>query len=85
MSLRHAPAILIGRVVRAAARRRKPGGGSAVPGLVVNRIAPGFLAAALGSFRDGLVIVSGSSGKSTTTYLVRRQWIPWHRHNRAAH
>ena len=25
------------------------------------------------------------SGKSTTTYLVRRQWILWHRHNRAAH
>ena len=40
----YAPAILVGRLVRVAARLRKPGGGSAVPGLVVNRIAPGFLA-----------------------------------------
>ena len=43
--VRYAPAILVGRVVRKLARLRKPGGGSAVPGLVVNKIAPGFLAA----------------------------------------
>ncbi|MCU1404618.1 MAG: hypothetical protein JWQ43_921 [Glaciihabitans sp.] len=49
---------------------RKRGGGSAVPGLVVNRIAPGFLAATLGGFPNGLVIVSGSSGKSTTTKML---------------
>jgi UDP-N-acetylmuramoylalanine-D-glutamate ligase len=70
VGLRHAPAILIGRVVRIVARVRKPGGGSAVPGLVVNRLAPGFLTAALGSFRAGLVIISGSSGKSTTTKML---------------
>jgi UDP-N-acetylmuramoylalanine-D-glutamate ligase len=70
VSLRHAPAILLGRAVRVAARLRKPGGGSAVPGLVVNRIAPGFLPAALDSFRDGLVVVTGSSGKSTTTKML---------------
>ncbi|WP_106209353.1 MurT ligase domain-containing protein [Glaciihabitans tibetensis] len=49
---------------------RKRGGGSAVPGLVVNRIAPGFLAATLGGFPDGLVVVTGSSGKSTTTKML---------------
>jgi UDP-N-acetylmuramyl tripeptide synthase len=49
---------------------RKRGGGSAVPGLVVNRIAPGFLADTLSGFADGLVIVSGSSGKSTTTKML---------------
>jgi UDP-N-acetylmuramoylalanine-D-glutamate ligase len=69
-SLRYAPAILIGRAVRVAARLRKRGGGSAIPGLVVNRLAPGFLAASLNSFPDGLVIVSGSSGKSTTTKML---------------
>jgi UDP-N-acetylmuramyl tripeptide synthase len=49
---------------------RKRGGGSAVPGLVVNKIAPGFLASTLGGFADGLVVVSGSSGKSTTTKML---------------
>lgn len=68
--MRYTPAILIGRGVRVLARLRKPGGGSAVPGLVVNRIAPGFLASALNGFPQGLVIVSGSSGKSTTTKML---------------
>lgn len=70
MSLRYAPAILLGRAARVAARLRKPGGGSAVPGLVVNTVAPGFLTRTLNSFPDGLVIVSGSSGKSTTTKML---------------
>lgn len=68
--MRYAPAVAVGRVVRVLARLRKPGGGSAVPGLVVNRIAPGYLPATLGGFRDGLLIVSGSSGKSTTTKML---------------
>jgi UDP-N-acetylmuramyl tripeptide synthase len=68
--LRYAPAILIGRVVRKLARLRKPGGGSAIPGLIVNRLAPGFLARTLNGFPEGLVIVTGSSGKSTTTKML---------------
>ncbi len=68
--IRHAPAILVGRAVRVVARLRKRGGGSAIPGYVVNRIAPGFLFATLNSVEDGIVIVSGSSGKSTTTKML---------------
>ncbi len=68
--MRYAPAILLGRVARTLARWRKPGGGSAVPGLVVNTIAPGFLPRTLNSFPQGLVIVTGSSGKSTTTKML---------------
>ncbi|TFC96870.1 MULTISPECIES: Mur ligase family protein [Cryobacterium] len=68
--MRYAPAILLGRVVRVLARWRKPGGGSAVPGLVVNKVAPGFLPRTLNSFPDGLIIVTGSSGKSTTTKML---------------
>jgi len=62
--------VLLGRGVRLAARLRKAGGGSAVPGLVVNRVAPGFLGDVLSSFPEGLVVVSGSSGKSTTTKML---------------
>lgn len=68
--MKYAPAILVGRFVRFAARLRKPGGGSAVPGLVVNRIAPGYLTRTLSGFPQGLVVVSGSSGKSTTTKML---------------
>lgn len=68
--MRYAPAILVGRLTRFAARLRKPGGGSAVPGLVVNRIAPGYLRRTLSGFPQGLVVVSGSSGKSTTTKML---------------
>jgi UDP-N-acetylmuramyl tripeptide synthase len=70
MPVRYAPAILLGRTLRTVARWRKPGGGSAVPGLVVNTIAPGFLANTLNSFPGGLVIVTGSAGKSTTTKML---------------
>jgi lipid II isoglutaminyl synthase (glutamine-hydrolysing) len=69
-SVRYVPAVLLGRAVRVAARLRKRGGGSAVPGLVVNRVAPGFLGSVLSSFPEGLVVVSGSSGKSTTTKML---------------
>ncbi|WP_162942564.1 MurT ligase domain-containing protein [Cryobacterium soli] len=41
-----------------------------MPGLVVNTIAPGFLPRTLNSFPQGLVIVTGSSGKSTTTKML---------------
>lgn len=68
--MRYAPAILVGRLTRFAARLRKPGGGSAVPGLVVNRIAPGYLRRTLSGFPQGLIVVSGSSGKSTTTKML---------------
>lgn len=68
--MKYAPAILVGRLVRFAARLRKPGGGSAVPGLIVNRLAPRYLGSTLSGFPEGLVVVSGSSGKSTTTKML---------------
>jgi UDP-N-acetylmuramyl tripeptide synthase len=64
------PAILIGRLVRLAVRMVRPGGGSALPGLVLSKIAPGLLAKTLNKFPDGLVVVTGSAGKSTTTKML---------------
>ena len=64
------PAILLGRLVRIGVRMVRPGGGSALPGLVLSKIAPGILNKTLRSFRDGLVIVTGSAGKSTTTKML---------------
>lgn len=64
------PAIAIGRLVRFAIRRVRPGGGSALPGLVVSKIAPKLLAKTLGRFPMGLIVITGSAGKSTTTKMV---------------
>jgi UDP-N-acetylmuramyl tripeptide synthase len=68
--VRYIPAILIGRLVRTLVRIVRPGGGSALPGLVASKIAPGLLARTLSRFPDGLVVITGSAGKSTTTKMV---------------
>lgn len=68
--MRYLPAVAIGRVVRLLARLRKRGGGAAFPGLVVNAIAPRFLERTLKSFPLGVVVVTGTAGKSTTTRLL---------------
>ena len=68
--MRFAPVVALGRAVRVAARIRKPGGGSAIPGLVVNRLSPHYLTETLAAFPDGLIVVTGSSGKSTTTKML---------------
>jgi len=68
--LRYLPAIAIGRIVRFAIRLVRKGGGSALPGLVLSKIAPGVLFRALESFDHGLVIITGSAGKSTTTKML---------------
>lgn len=64
------PALLIGRLVRFAVRLVRPGGGSALPGLVVSKLAPNLVYKSLKSFQDGLVVITGTAGKSTTTKMV---------------
>lgn len=59
----------IGRAVRHASRLLRHGG-SALPGKVVERIDPGFLARTLSSLPYGVVLVSGTNGKTTTTRMV---------------
>ena len=66
----YVPAILIGRSVRSLIRRFRPGGGSALPGLILSKIAPGLLSKTLNGFPGGLVVVTGSAGKSTTTKML---------------
>ena len=66
----YVPAIMIGRVARFLIRQVRRGGGSALPGLIVSKIAPGLLASTLRKFPDGLIVVTGSAGKSTTTKML---------------
>ncbi|QFQ29577.2 DUF1727 domain-containing protein [Janibacter melonis] len=69
--LRTTAAVIAGKAARTAARIRGGGsGGSALPGLVAERVDPGFLAHALAGVRDGVVVVSGTNGKTTTTKML---------------
>lgn len=58
----------MGKAVRYAARLR--GGGSALPGLFVEKISPDFVPNTLKQLPKGVVIVSGTNGKTTTTKMV---------------
>jgi len=60
--------IILGKAVRYAARLR--GGGSALPGLFVERISPSFVPETLAQLPQGVVVVSGTNGKTTTTKMV---------------
>lgn len=68
MSHRHTFTTLVGKTVRSIARAR--GGGSALPGLFVEKIDPQFVSRALQSLPRGVVLVSGTNGKTTTTKMV---------------
>ena len=46
------------------------GGGSALPGLVVEKLDPGFLARVLSSLPRGVVVITGTNGKTTTAKIV---------------
>jgi UDP-N-acetylmuramyl tripeptide synthase len=60
--------VVAGKAARAASRLR--GGGSALPGLVAEKVDPGFLAHALAAVPRGIVVVSGTNGKTTTTKML---------------
>lgn len=59
---------MVGKGVRAASRLR--GGGSSLPGLVVEHIDPGFLVRTLRQLPLGVILVSGTNGKTTTTRMI---------------
>ncbi len=61
--------ILLGKAVRRAARLRG-GSGSALPGLFVEKIDPTFVPRTLNKLPQGVVVISGTNGKTTTTKMV---------------
>ncbi len=60
--------VLMGKTVRYIARLR--GGGSALPGLFVEKIDRHFVRDTLAQLHYGVVLVSGTNGKTTTTKMV---------------
>ena len=60
--------ITIGRLVQTVARLR--GGGTALPGLVVEKLEPDFAVRVLSSLPMGVVLVTGTNGKTTSVKVV---------------
>lgn len=63
-------AVAIGKLLRFLLRLVRRGGGSALPGVIASKIDPTLLTNALQSCKQGLVVVSGSAGKSSTTFQL---------------
>src|SRR5919197_2255269 len=64
----------IARLARAAARLSRlsgAGAGSSIPGLVLQRLDPGFVRRRAAPLPRGVVLVSGTNGKTTTTAMIR--------------
>ncbi|MCA9335198.1 DUF1727 domain-containing protein [Candidatus Saccharibacteria bacterium] len=60
--------VLMGKAVRHISRMR--GGGSALPGLFVEKIDKHFVRDTLAQLPMGIVLISGTNGKTTTTKMV---------------
>jgi UDP-N-acetylmuramoylalanine-D-glutamate ligase len=61
--------IALGKLVQRAARL-KGGSGSAFPGLLVETLEPDFAVRALEGLSRGVVVISGTNGKTTTAKIV---------------
>ena len=59
---------ILGKTVKKVASLR--GGGSALPGLVVEHVYPDFIQNTLADLPFGVVVISGTNGKTTTTKMV---------------
>lgn len=65
---KHQYTTLLGKAVRKVARLK--GGGSALPGLFVEKIDPDFIKRTLSSLKRGVLVISGTNGKTTTTKII---------------
>lgn len=60
--------IFIGKAIKRLAQLR--GGGSALPGLVIEKLDKQFLKQALHQLPQGVILITGTNGKTTTTKIV---------------
>ncbi len=62
-------ATLLGKLIRLALYFR-PHGGHALPGLVVEKLFPSYVSGMLNQLPEGIVLVTGTNGKTTTTKML---------------
>ena len=78
----------MGKAAREAARQLGRGGGTSLPGLIAQRVDPNIIAELSAEIPDGIVVVSGSNGKTTTSRMLRAMLVaagqqPIHNHEGA--
>jgi UDP-N-acetylmuramyl tripeptide synthase len=72
MNLRTIPAVCAGKAAAAASRLLGRGGGTAITGLVAERIDPHIVARLAAQARAGAIAVTGTNGKTTTSLMLNR-------------
>jgi UDP-N-acetylmuramoylalanine-D-glutamate ligase len=60
---------ILGKTVKAGLRFRRSGG-QALPGLIVEKLFPNYIGAMLNRLPEGVVVITGTNGKTTTTKMV---------------
>ncbi len=71
LGLRTAAAVTAAKAAAALSRRLGFGGGTALPGLVADAVAPGLASRLTARLGQGCVLITGTNGKTTTARLVR--------------
>ena len=67
---RHAAAKALAKAARALSRLSGAGAGSSLPGLLLERLDPGFIPYAADRLERGVIAVSGTNGKTTTASMI---------------
>lgn len=62
-------ATIVGKIIRLSISFR-PNGGHALPGLIVDRLFPDYVFSMLKSLPKGVVFITGTNGKTTTTKIL---------------
>jgi len=69
-AVRRLAALLAGRAAGFASRALRRGGGTALPGLVAEALAPGLAAELASQLGGGSLVVTGTNGKTTTARMI---------------
>ncbi len=69
-SLRSTAATIAGKAAQQLSRRLGTGGGTQLPGVVARRVAPAVLAELSAALSDGVILVAGTNGKTTTARMI---------------
>jgi len=64
-------AVTIAKIVTAIVRKLRLGAGSILPGEIANRLHPKLLALLCEQVREGIILIVGTNGKTTTSLLLR--------------
>jgi len=69
--MRRTAAVLAAKAAAFASRRLRAGGGTALPGLIAEKVDPGLVRGLSSQLGQGSILITGTNGKTTTARLVR--------------